>query len=242
MSDFIEEAIHIRANGREVQGLKEAVKGSTGAASLHELIAKVEKKRSDSQKKFDFFNSMKLVEGQLRTLAKSNHSCPLCTSKLPEGSNEMKIFQEKLAEIVDTDFDHAQHKLKAESMDAQIKALKAAVDKKVKAGEVEAKAQMISEDLDELKEKCQNARSEVDDALDKRSRAQDSFDKAEHASEFLRQLDLARLSSLKKKIQSAEDEFAMRDSDEVVHRMQIYVKNAPTLTRLVAQLMHVLTY
>ena len=99
---------------------------------------------------------------------------------------------------------------------------------------------MISEDLDELKEKCQNASREVDDALEERSRAQDSFDKAERASEFLRQLDLARLSSLKKKIQCAEDEFAMRNSEEVILRMQICVKNAPTLTHLVAQLMHVL--
>ena len=214
MRDLIAEAKEIRAGGAEVKGLVEAVDGAPGAASFDDLITGLEKKKEKKQTTAAFAGSMKQVVDLFEQHQAKDHNCPLCARDISPGSNELKIFQEKLSEFLQ-DIDSADAKRKIEGFDKQIVALREARDKKDHAGKVQAQAQELAGQEDDMKQERERAARQLEDAADKQTRAQERYDKTEHVSDFLRQLDLANLNRLRQKIAQAEAELSSRDPNEV---------------------------
>lgn len=221
MSDLIRAAKNVRARGgEEVKGLQEAVEGAAGSGkSFEDLIESLEKKKVKQERQQKFAESMKGVVEQFRQSAQSQQCCPLCESQLAS-SAAMGKFEEKLVELTEMaevstggGKDSAEQKIIVYS--AHIAALKEAQAKFVESAEVHSKVQALSNQEDALRGDIGEAEGTLQDAEARETHLQESFDKAEHVEDLLRQFDIAGLQSLEKSVKTDETELSKRDIDEV---------------------------
>ena len=215
MTDLIEAAINEAANGEEVKGLKEAVKG--GVDSLDQLITSFEAKIKIAKTKIEFQKHLEKVLDMFGETVHRNQCCPLCQRGLHPGSSEMSTYEDQILELkqMATEDSIKKERAQVEHLTAQIDALKSAKRMIVESGEYGTRSDAVYDEVDKLKIRIGQVEQQVQDAADNEKRRQEELDKAEEADKAVQEMDLVGFDKLNKSIESDEADMDKRQTNAV---------------------------